>query len=177
MPTAGISEYEFHYKMTRVIRKSWDAHTQYNMPSCFSKWYYYGPFVSGVFKEGSKLVLGVALHSWAQAVWQRVHGQDLSAYPVAGSGLKFVTTINGEPWESWLAAWADDFISISRDPNSRFNEAVDPYFEGGPFMLLDLMPEGNITLGFNDSTTEVCVCVKTDADDGDADGVMVLPMA
>jgi len=69
--------------------------------------------------------------------------------------MKYVTTINGVPWESWLQRWANDYISVSRDPNTRFNEAVDPYFEGGPFMLLNLMPEGNVTLAFNDSTVEV----------------------
>ena len=155
MPTTGISEYGFHYQMTRTIRKSWDAHTQYSMPSCFSKWLFYGPFVTSVFKEGSGLVLGVSLHSWSVKVWQATHARDLSAYPVAGHGMKYVTTINGVPWESWLQRWANDYISVSRDPNTRFNEAVDPYFEGGPFTMYELMPEGNVTLAFNDSTVEV----------------------
>jgi len=70
---------------------------------------------------------------------------------------KVVSTVNGVPWLDYYSAFADQYLSISRDPNTRLNEALEVSFQGGPFRWTNglMPPNDTITLGFNDGTTQV----------------------
>jgi hypothetical protein len=158
LPTTGITEYSFHSQIGFGLRKAWDAHTAYTLPKCFTDWTFFGPFNTYVYKESSTLVMKVYKGEFvgadsAQHLWQTLPTTPLDLSSFEG---KTVTTVNGRPWLDYYSDFANEYLSTSRDPNTRLNEAIDVSLEGGPFRWTNgLMPPNNtITLGFSDSTSQ-----------------------
>ena len=153
IPLSG-SEMSFHQSLVLAVRKNRDVHTQYTLPTCLSDWQYGVPLTTYAYKSGDELILTVAVKSYFNSEYADLcnFSSPATASTFDSSNKLQVVSIDGQPWVTYYQTWADKWLSNSRDPNSRFNEAVSPVFQGGPFNFVSVLPDtDSTTVEFRDT--------------------------